>query len=321
MKNPFASNLKSELHAFLEYKRALGFGYQRAEGTLRHFDRHVRKMQRGGSQALQLADLIQSWLEKAPDRKAITAATDLGVIRQFCIYLRRNDPDVFVPGREWFPQCMESQFLPHILSEAEVRTILREASQVRGSRTQRLGSRLLWLVLYCTGLRFGETAKLQVADLDLNRRLLWIRESKGRTRLVPFGSDLGREFRNYLHSRKAASLSPQSPLLLSFQGRRYSTRTISYAVRNWLRKAGLKPEKGRNGPRPYDVRHTFAVHRLTRWYRQRVELAGRLPWLSVYMGHANILGTETYLTTTPELLALVSRRFETRFQKCRRPSL
>jgi hypothetical protein len=33
------------------------------------------------------------------------------------------------------------------------------------------------------------------------------------------------------------------------------------------------------------------------------------------MGHANILGTETYLTTTPELLAVVGRRFETRFRK------
>jgi hypothetical protein len=33
------------------------------------------------------------------------------------------------------------------------------------------------------------------------------------------------------------------------------------------------------------------------------------------MGHASILGTETYLTATPELLALVSRRFEVVFRK------
>jgi integrase len=63
---------------------------------------------------------------------------------------------------------------------------------------------------------------------------------------------------------------------------------------------------------------TFAVHRLRRWYRQGVELSGRLPWLSTYMGHANILGTEAYLTTTPELLSLVSRRFEARFRTVRK---
>ena len=39
MKNPFTSILKSELLAFLCYKRALGFRYERPEGTLRHFDR------------------------------------------------------------------------------------------------------------------------------------------------------------------------------------------------------------------------------------------------------------------------------------------
>jgi integrase len=176
---------------------------------------------------------------------------------------------------------------------------------------------LLWLVLYCTGLRFGEAARLQIADLDLHRRLLWVRESKGRTRLVPFGSDLAEEFRRYLRCRGKVNLSSDAPLLLSFQGKRYTTPTISATLRQWLRKAGLKPERGCLGPRPYDVRHTFAVHRLSRWYRQGVNVSRRLPWLSVYMGHVNILGTETYLNTTPELMALVSRRFETRFRKGR----
>ena len=132
---------------------------------------------------------------------------------------------------------------------------------------------------------------------------------------MPFGSDLADEFRSYLRCRGAATLSSDAPLLLSFRGRRYCTGTISWALRRLLRQTGLKPEHGRRGPRPNDIRHTFAVHRLTRWYRQGVELQGRLPWLSVYMGHANILGTETYLTMTPELLGLVSRRFETRFQR------
>jgi integrase len=315
MKNPFTSVLKSELRAFLDYKRALGFRYERPEGTLRNFDQHVVEVHRPRSRSPDLAQLVQSWLAQGQGRKPITAATDLGVIRQFCLYRRRSDPSGFVPDREWFPPCVESQFIPHIFSEADVRCILKQVSRPSGSRQQRLGHRLLWLVLYCTGLRFGEAARLEVGDLELHRRLLWVRESKGRTRLVPFGSDLAEEFRRYLRCRKPASLSHRDALLLSCRGKRYTTRTISYALRQWLRKAGLKPVYGRLGPRPYDVRHTFAVHRLGRWYQQGVELSGRIPWLSVYMGHANILGTETYLTTTPELLALVSRRFETRFRK------
>jgi integrase len=318
MKTLFHSALKSELRAFLDYKRALGFRYERPEGTLRHFDRHVQRTLEDSRRRPDLRSLIQSWMAQGQDRrKPISTATDLGVIRQFCLYRRRHDPGGFVPGREWFPPCLESQFIPHIFSDGDVRSVLQQISREPGSRLQQWGRRLLWLILYCTGLRFGEAARLQLGDLDLRRRLLWIRESKGRTRLVPFGSDLAREFRRYLRCRGPTTLSPRSPLLLSFQGRPYSTKSISHTLRRWLRMVGLKTERGRQGPRPYDVRHTFAVHRLRRWYRQGVELSGRLPWLSTYMGHASILGTETYLTTTPELLALISRRFEARFRRGR----
>lgn len=317
MKNPFTSVLKSELLAFLDYKHALGFRYDRPEGTLRHFDRHVSKMHHAFEQMPDLRQLIDSWLAPNRKRKSITVATELGVIRQFCLYRRRIDPDGFVPGREWFPPSAESQFIPHIFSKTDVRRILKQASHGPGTRCQRLGRRLLWLILYCTGLRFGETARFRMQDLDLKRRLLWVCESKGRTRLVPFGSDLANEFRCYLRCRRTQPLSGQDPLLLSFHGKPYTTNTISNTLRQLLRKVGLKPEQGRIGPRPYDVRHTFAVHRLTLWYKHGVDLSRRLPWLSVYMGHANILGTETYLTTTPELMTLVSRRFENRFRKRR----
>jgi len=39
MKPPLVSCLKDELTDFLRYKRALGFRYERPEGTVRNFDR------------------------------------------------------------------------------------------------------------------------------------------------------------------------------------------------------------------------------------------------------------------------------------------
>jgi len=38
----------------------------------------------------------------------------------------------------------------------------------------------------------------------------------------------------------------------------------------------------------------------------------RLPLLAVYLGHESLLGTEVYLTATPELLALAGQRFAAR---------
>jgi len=49
-----------------------------------------------------------------------------------------------------------------------------------------------------------------------------------------------------------------------------------------------------------------------------VDVHAKLPWLSAYLGHQNVLGTEVYLKATPQLLALASQRFEQRARGERR---
>ena len=65
----------------------------------------------------------------------------------------------------------------------------------------------------------------------------------------------------------------------------------------------------------HDLRHAFAVHRLSQWYKQGADLHTRLPWLSAYMGHVDIVGTETYLNATPELLGLAANRLRRRYRE------
>jgi hypothetical protein len=57
-------------------------------------------------------------------------------------------------------------------------------------------------------------------------------------------------------------------------------------------------------------RHTFAVHRLTEWYRTGANVQVLLPALSTYLGHVDLHSTQCYLTMTPELLAEANRRFQ-----------
>jgi hypothetical protein len=66
----------------------------------------------------------------------------------------------------------------------------------------------------------------------------------------------------------------------------------------------------RNQPRLHDLRHTSAVHRLVRWYREGKDVQTLLPQLSVYMGHTNLAATQVYLSMTPDLLHEASQRFE-----------
>lgn len=310
--SPFVSHLAVELDAFLAFKRTMGSPYVRAEFTLRSFDRFVLDYARR-HRPFRLDEVVLAWLaSKSKDRKPVTVTVDLGAVRQFCLHRRRRDPAAFVPGRVWAPQSTKSDFLPFVFTAAQVRDLLERATSLKGPPFRAVVFRALLLVLYCTGVRPGEALRLRMKDVDTNAGLLFIAESKGRSRWVPFERSLGRELTRYTIARRALALAgegPDTPFLIDPQGRRLRSNTASYTIRALLVDAGLKPAVGRVGPRPYDFRHTFAVHRLTRWYRAGVDINGRLPWLSAYMGHNDILGTESYLTATPELLAIASKRF------------
>ena len=83
--------------------------------------------------------------------------------------------------------------------------------------------------------------------------------------------------------------------------------------RKILTRCGRQRSTGR-GPRLHDLRHTFATHRLYKWYQDGQDPLNRLPWLTTYMGHVNIEKTQVYLTVTETLLREGDRRFQERFE-------
>ena len=247
------TGLSAQIEAFLGYKRSLGYKYMRAESWLRAFDRFAREQ----SGTIPLDQLIQSWLARNSARKPVSVTLELGVLRQFCAYLRRRSPKVIVPSRAWAPQSTESEFLPHVLEVRDIKRLLGLAATLGGPRFRRPMYRALILVLYCTGLRFGEGVRLQLRDLDLSRDVFWVAESKGRSRWVPFHRSLGRELERYLAARRSyAPTAPTDALFPRADGRPVRVQTASLTVRSLLQRAGLKPASGRTGPRPYDLRHT-----------------------------------------------------------------
>lgn len=70
-----------------------------------------------------------------------------------------------------------------------------------------------------------------------------------------------------------------------------------------IRSAGIvRTDGARYQPRLHDLRHAFAGHRLTAWYRAGADVQRLLPQLSTYLGHLTVASTQVYLTMTPELL-------------------
>jgi integrase len=167
----------------------------------------------------------------------------------------------------------------------------------------------LFRVLYGCGCRLGEVLRLRVADVDLEQGVLTIRQGKFRKdRLVPLAPALTDRLRRYLAGMKL--MEPQAVFFPNAYGRSYSLKGVYSLFRRFLRRCGIAHGGRGRGPRLHDLRHTFAVHCLERWYRQGEDLNARLPLLVAYLGHQSLQGTQRYLRLTPEVFPNITARLE-----------
>lgn len=171
--------------------------------------------------------------------------------------------------------------------------------------------RALLLLLYGTGMRIGEALRLHCGDVDLGNGILTVRGTKFyKSRLVPLGADVHAHLRVYLALPGRVDRDDE-PLFQSRLHRQVPRQVVEKRFRLLCNLAGVRREERRPyQPRIHDLRHTFAVHRLTEWYRKGDDAQALLPALSTYLGHVELHSTQRYLTMTPELLGEANRRFE-----------
>lgn len=174
--------------------------------------------------------------------------------------------------------------------------------------------RVLLLLLYGTGLRRGEALNLTLADVDLSAAVLTVRDTKFyKTRLVPVGPQLAEALREYwaLRAERPLPEGDASTFLANLDGTGLHKDTVRHAFVRLLKTAGIDgADDTRRPPTLHSFRHSFAVHRLTSWYRQGADVQRLLPVLSTYLGHSKLAHTQVYLSMTPELLQQASLRFE-----------
>jgi integrase len=260
-------------------------------------------------------DVAERWIKSLESLSIGTRINRLSVLRQFCLYLAHFDPRTCIVHRSFLPR--RTRLAPHIYTRAEVRKIIAAARHIGppGSLRPAVISTLVGL-LFTTGLRIGEALKLTLADVDLKRRVLLVRETKfKKSRSVPLSASAANRLGTYVRQRRSAGspVSSGSPLFINSQGRNYCQAAVATVFLELLRNLGIRGPKGQRGPRVHDFRHSFAVNRLLAWYREGSNLAAKLPLLSTYLGHSTVTCTEVYLHATAELLEKTGQRFHNHF--------
>jgi integrase/recombinase XerD len=308
----FRSAIAPVLNRYVALKHSLGRALESAAYCLARLDLFLVSQQPSDL----TATTFSAWCSSMASLTPSTRRQRLLTVYQLCLYRRRTEANCFVPDPTQFPPA-QPRLRPYIFTESEITRILSAAETLppgKPSPLQQQVARVAVVLLYTTGIRRGEVIRLTLGDYDPVEKFLLVREGKfHKPRILPLSEDAIHEMDHYLLDRRSTGFprSADSPLLLNNHGglTGYTGPGLASLIRRLFRQANIRQATGRL-PRVHDLRFTFAVHALVRWYRAGVDVQARLPSLSMYMGHVSVTSTQYYLSFVDAIAQAASEKFD-----------
>jgi integrase/recombinase XerD len=176
--------------------------------------------------------------------------------------------------------------LPNVLSKEEVKAILDAPTNLK--------HRAMLSLIYACGLRRSELLNLTLKDIHSDRKLLLIRQSKGKKdRVVPLSEKLIAMLREYYKVYK-----PQHWL---FEGQNhgnpYSEKSLENVLKHSIEKAGIQKKVSLHW-----LRHSYATHLL--------ESGTDLRYIQELLGHSSSRTTEIYTHVSTKNIQQIRTPFD-----------
>lgn len=205
----------------------------------------------------------------------------VNAIKKFFLLIenRRIDIDAIKrPRRE--------SVLPNVLSKEEVKQIL--------DAPRNLKHRAMLSLIYACGLRRSELLCLKPIHVDSKRKLLIIKQSKGRKdRVVPLSEKIIDLLRGYYkaYQPKEWLFEGQKP------GNKYSNTSLQKVLKRALKRANIK-----KAVTLHWLRHSFATHLM--------EGGTDMRYIQVMLGHKSSKTTEIYTHVSTNALKNIKSPFD-----------
>lgn len=168
------------------------------------------------------------------------------------------------------PEIEKDSKLPVVLNGSEVKALLKACKLLK--------HRLIIGLCYGCGLRCSEVRNIQVADADLERGMLHVKQGKGsKDRCLPLGKMLCRGIAQFISAE-----NPRKYLFEGTNGEALSQRGTQWVVGEAVKRAGLRKEV-----HTHTLRHSYATHLL--------EQGVNILTIKDLLGHAFIETTMVYL--------------------------
>jgi integrase/recombinase XerD len=188
-------------------------------------------------------------------------------------------------------------FIPYIYWREELRRLLDGTStyQREWRKLEPVTLRTILLLMYGAGLRTSEPLRLTCADVDLTEAILSIRFTKFyKSRRIALNAPLLQVLNGYDNNRRQLDLrrNGPDPFFTYKNGDPVKRFVLEDAFLRLRKHVGITRQNARYQPRLHDLRHTFAVHRLTAWYQNGTDVQRMLPALCIHLGHISLSGTQ-----------------------------
>jgi site-specific recombinase XerD len=157
--------------------------------------------------------------------------------------------------------------LPLVLSKEEVKKIINSSSNPK--------HRLILKTIYGLGLRVSELVNLKPEHIDIDRKMVLIREAKGKKdRYVKLPEIFSEELLSYI------KLNPGEYVFSGRKGK-INIKTVQKIFENTLKKSGVKKRAS-----CHTLRHSFATHLLEDGVDVRI--------IQKLLGHSKLETTQIY---------------------------
>lgn len=282
------------IDGLLQEKRANGYGYKSGELVLNRFDRYCSDMQLDTLEITR--EFLSGWMERAEHEGEFNRGKRISCVRQLLLFMATFGLNVYIPH----DFCHFKKALPHIFEREELDDFFEQVdSYVPNScslshRRLAYEYRLLFRWYLCLGLRNSEAAGIAAENVDLNKGILTILDSKGnKDRLVYLPEDLLESSRRYFKVLQQLlgfrpkwffpGMCPSAPIP--------NTTVDAVFNRFWSR---TKFSGCSNKPTVHDFRFSFVVYRMNLWAEEGIDLSMMMPYLSKHLGHKSINATMYY---------------------------
>lgn len=306
-------SLSQRLNEYLAMRRSMGFDLTFDERVLRKFTTFGDE---NGFDRIS-TPLFLDWKSNYGNADNNTWSYRLGMVRRFAFWLAEHDDRTEIPSSRLVTGRYRRR-VPYIYAPKQIAEIVAEAGRLPSPYGLRAA---LWQTLFgliaVTGMRVNEALSLDCHDVDLQRAVLTLRNTKnGRDRQLPVKEDTVAQLALYagLRDRLVARQSPRFFVkedggTAGDCGARYNFAQVS---RNIALRSPQAYNRHGHGPRIHDLRHTFAVHTILDWFRDGRDIEAEMYKLSTYLGHSEPKHTFWYIEAAPELMQLAAERAEQR---------